>query len=229
MSWSYFLQKSGLGYALSSSQLRVPLLDFHSFTTSVSATGFAFPSGDILASSRAVFPRDVLKNASAGGWDFIRKRTPWDSSSGLESSKALPSSVSSYSSHRALYFRTPLWVALSSPTFHRQHRQCSLKSCPLRNIWKPSAQKLVSQKNPQVIILSTTRNFCVSFWSLRQPSKQRTLKNYAWENDHWVWKIVWIQEGCAEQREKDAGPHVGLGVHHHLWACFGHGQGKIWG
>lgn len=45
-------------------------------------------------------------------------------------------------------FRTPLWVALSSPTFCRQHCRSSLKSCPLRSIWKPSAQKLVGQKKP---------------------------------------------------------------------------------
>lgn len=54
---------------LRSSQLPVPLLDFHSFTSSFSATGFAFPQSDLLSSSLAVFPRDVPKNASAGGWD----------------------------------------------------------------------------------------------------------------------------------------------------------------
>lgn len=68
------------------------MLDFHSFTTSFSATGFAFLKEDLLAFSLAGFSRDLPKTTSAGGWDFIHRRTPWDSSSGhagLESPKTL--------------------------------------------------------------------------------------------------------------------------------------------
>lgn len=68
------------------------MLDFHSFTTRFSVTGFAFLKEDLLAFSLAGFSRDLPKTTSAGGWDFIHRRTPWDSSSGhagLESPKTL--------------------------------------------------------------------------------------------------------------------------------------------
>lgn len=52
---------------LRSSQLQVPLLDFHTSTTSFSATGFAFPKGNLLASFLNGFPRNAPKTTAAGG------------------------------------------------------------------------------------------------------------------------------------------------------------------